>query len=69
MAYENVAQVQDYVSKNKVTYPVWLGNEQTLQDWNVSQLPTLYFLNEQGQRNGSVVGHTTTAGLAARLLF
>jgi hypothetical protein len=66
-SYRSQADVQGYVTKHAVDYPVLLGDEATVAQFNISAFPTVYFLDGSGRITGSVVGYSTTAGLVGRL--
>jgi thiol-disulfide isomerase/thioredoxin len=67
-AWEDVGQVQAYVHQRGVDYPVLLDTVGLSRTFNVAAFPTVYFLDEEGNIKGSVVGYTSTLGLLARLL-
>jgi thiol-disulfide isomerase/thioredoxin len=66
-SYEQLSQVQRYVSERDVQYPVLLDDEGLARAFRVTAYPTFYFLDENGRIKGSAVGYTTTLGLLARL--
>jgi thiol-disulfide isomerase/thioredoxin len=66
-SYRSQADVQGYVVKHAVDYPVLLGDEGTVAQFNISAFPTVYFLDSNGRITSSVVGYSTTAGLVGRL--
>ncbi len=68
-AYGDVGEVRAYMKEHEVTYPVLLGDDDTVRAFRVEAFPTVYFLDEQGRIKRSVAGYTTTAGLLARLLL
>jgi len=68
-SFEDVAQVQAYMTDHGVEYPVLLGGDDAVKAFKVEAYPTLYFLDAEGRITGSVAGYTTTAGMLARLLL
>ncbi len=67
--YESLRDVHRYIDDVGVDYPVLLGGKQTARDFQVRAFPTVFFLDSDGNIDGSVVGYTTTAGMLARLLL
>ncbi len=67
--YQNVDELHRYMRERGARYPVLLGGDVLAQHYRVSAFPTVYFLDGEGRIKSSVVGYTTTAGLAARALF
>jgi thiol-disulfide isomerase/thioredoxin len=67
--YESLRDVHRYVDDVDADYPVLLGGKKTARDFQVRAFPTVFFLDSDGNIDGSVVGYTTTAGMLARLLL
>lgn len=67
--WSDVKQVEGYVQRNRVDYPVLLGGDEQAEAFHVEAFPTAYFLDEKGRIKGSAVGYTTTLGFLARLLW
>jgi len=67
--YGSLAEVQDYVDDVGADYPVLLGGKKAARDFQVRAFPTVFFVDSDGNIDGSVVGYSTTAGLLARLLL
>lgn len=67
--YDSLQDVQRYVDDVNVDYPVLLGGKKTAREFRVKAFPTVFFLDSEGNIDGSVVGYTTTAGLLARLFL
>ena len=68
LGYRTLAEVEVYVKEQGLSGRVLLGTDATLAAYAVEAFPTAYFLDAQGTVQHSVVGYTTTAGLALRLL-
>jgi thiol-disulfide isomerase/thioredoxin len=68
-AFEAEGQVQAYVQRNGVDYPVLLDEAGLADSLKVNSFPTVFFLDETGRIKGSVVGYTTTAGLVLRTVW
>lgn len=66
--YDGTASIQRFVDDRGVDYPVLLGGTRTAREWGVRAFPSIFFLDEEGQITGSVVGYSTTLGLLWRLL-
>lgn len=69
LAYEDRADVQAFIDKHQVDYPVLLGHNQTQRSYQISAFPTLYILDEQGRVEDALVGYTTELGIRLRLWF
>jgi len=67
--YQSDADVQKFVDKHEVTYPVLMGNRMVQRDYRISAYPTLYVLNEDGEIDYTVAGYTTTFGMLWRALL
>lgn len=68
-SFQQVGDVERYVSEHGVQYPVLLGDESVEQAFHVQAFPTLYFLDENGRIVRSATGYTTTLGLWWRLML
>lgn len=69
LAYKDREDVQGFIKKHGVDYPVLLGHRGITRDWKVEAFPTLYILDSQGRIAHSTTGYTTMAGLFFRLLL
>lgn len=67
-SYDDIADVDRYVMKVGVDYPVLFGGEGAARAFRVRAFPTAYVIDADGRVDSSVVGYTTTIGLALRLL-
>lgn len=67
--YKDVSDVQRYVDKHDVHYPVALGGARTARAFHVQAFPTTFVVNERGDIERAVVGYTTTLGLLARAMW
>ena len=67
LEYEQVADVQGFVDKHEVDYPVLLGNKALTDAFKVSAFPTVYILDEDGKVSSSLVGYTSSFGFRWRL--
>lgn len=67
--YSDLREVQTYVERHEVDYPVLLGGTRTARDFGVRAFPTMFFLDEQGRVTRSVTGYATMAGLLWRTLW
>ncbi len=68
-AFEDPREVDAYVARHEVAYPVLLGGDDAARAFRVEAYPTIYFLDAEGRIKGSAAGYTTTAGMLARLLL
>jgi len=64
---EDPAALARFVRAEGLSYPVLLGTETTLRDYNVHAFPTNYFLDATGRVRDHTVGLSTRWGLSARL--
>lgn len=67
LEYEQVSEVQGFVDKHEVDYPVLLGNKALTDAFKVSAFPTVYILDEEGKVSSSLVGYTSSFGFRWRL--
>lgn len=67
--YQSMEDVQKFVDKHNVDYPVLLGTQQVQQDYRISAYPTMYVLDKEGKIDATVPGYTTTLGMLWRALF
>jgi thiol-disulfide isomerase/thioredoxin len=68
-AFRSEGDVSQYVTEQGVDYPVLLDDQGLAETMQVAAYPTVYFVDERGHIKGSVVGYTTTLGLALRTLW
>ncbi len=68
-AFGDVDEVRAYMQEHGVSYPVLLGDDETVRAFRVEAYPSVYFLDAEGRVKRSVAGYTTTGGLLARLIF
>ncbi len=68
-AFRSEGDVSRYVAEQGVDYPVLLDDQGLAETLQVGAYPTVYFIDETGRIKGSVVGYTTTLGLALRTLW
>ena len=66
---ENPAELQQYLKDNNVTFPVVVGNGNTMEDWKVSGYPTFIFVDESGLVRYADSGIVNPVSFALRLLF
>lgn len=67
--YQSEEDVQKFVDKHAVTYPVLMGNRMVQRDYQISAYPTLYVLDKDGEIDYTVAGYTTTFGMLWRALL
>ncbi len=64
--YQGHQDIQKFIDKHGVDYPVLLGNKSMMQDYHLKAFPTMYVLDADGNVEHTVVGYTTTAGMLWR---
>jgi thiol-disulfide isomerase/thioredoxin len=62
-AYQNVADVREYMRDHAVDYPVLLAGREFQRVLGVRAFPSLFVLDESGRIVRSTQGYTTTFGL------
>lgn len=67
--YQGEDDIQGFIDKHNVNYPVLKGSRQVGQDYKVSAYPTMYVLNKEGEIDYTVPGYTTTFGMLWRALI
>lgn len=67
--YDQLSEVQAYVSEQGVDYPVLLGGRSVARSFEVHAYPTLFFLDANGEIKHAAVGYTTLLGMLWRLLL
>lgn len=67
--YDTLGEVQRFVDRHEIALPVGLGGKRVARDWRVSAFPTAFVLDDEGQITRRIVGYSSTAGMALRLLF
>lgn len=67
--YESTNEVERFVAKHEVDYPVLLDNAGVTQQFSVRGYPTAYFVDRDGRIKRSAAGYTSTLGLLWRLLL
>lgn len=66
--YNNVSQVEAFIGKKSLNFPVLLGNEKTRDEWNISMYPSYYIL-ENNKIVAKSVGYSTELGMKLRLML
>jgi thiol-disulfide isomerase/thioredoxin len=68
LGYRSTTEVESAIRAQGFQGRVLLGTEATQSAFAVTSYPTAYFLDAEGRVQHSVVGYTTTLGMALRLL-
>ena len=68
-AFNDVSEVQQYMSAQGVDYPVLLARDDFQQLMHVNAFPTVFVIDSQGRIVSSMQGYTTTLGLIWRTLW
>jgi len=63
LAWENVAEVADYVEKHELNIPVLLGDANIMREWKVYGFPTYYVLDSKQRVAERDIGYSTQLGL------
>lgn len=66
LSYQSAEEIRRYRNKHDISFPVLLGNNQVLQDYNISGFPVIYFINSEGLVHRHTMGFTTETGLSLR---
>lgn len=69
LAYEGPEDIQAFIDRHGVDYPVLVGNDDVMRAFRVDSFPTTYFVSEDGRITRSTAGYTTGLGLRWRLWF
>lgn len=67
-SYRNVDEVERFMEKHAVDFPVYLASNEVTQALAVPAFPTLLFISADGQIERASVGFTTVPGMLLRLL-
>jgi thiol-disulfide isomerase/thioredoxin len=67
LSYDSVDDVQEFVNSSNLNIPVYLGNNQISQLFNVEAFPTYYLLNKDLRIVDRSVGYSTGIGMKWRL--
>lgn len=67
--YQSLADVQRYVERYNVDYPVMLDNGDVAEAFQLRSFPTLYVLDKEGRIKRRVTGYTSTIGMWWRTLL
>jgi thiol-disulfide isomerase/thioredoxin len=68
-AFNDVSEVQRYMSAQGVDYPVVLAQDDFQRLMHIDAFPTVFVLDSQGRIVASMQGYTTTLGLVWRTLW
>jgi thiol-disulfide isomerase/thioredoxin len=68
-AFNDVAEVKQYMAAQGVDYPVLLAQDDFQQVMSVQAFPTVFVIDSQGRIVSSMQGYTTTLGLIWRTLW
>ncbi len=65
--YEHPDEITNYIEKEELHFPVYLGTPGLAERFNIQSFPTIYIIDDQQQIRHGLVGYTTGIGLRARL--
>lgn len=66
--FDDVADVEAFVSKHELGFPVLLGNHAVRSEFQVKGYPTYYIVDENGEITARSMGYSSLAGLLYRTL-
>ncbi|GAA5217587.1 TlpA family protein disulfide reductase [Corallincola platygyrae] len=64
--FEEVKEIEEFVSDHELTIPVLLGNRDTAMNFRVSAFPTYYTIDNEGRIVAKDMGVSTRVGLWLR---
>ena len=62
------SEIEDFVSKHQLTFPIAIGNEKVKQAYKVHGYPSYYVINEENTVISKSIGYSTELGLYLRSL-
>jgi len=62
-------KIREHVADHDVDYEVLLGDQKTVEAYDVTAFPTIYVLDSDGNVSSTLVGYTTELGLRSRLFL
>lgn len=65
----DLTKLQEYVEEKKIKFPVFIGNEKTIQELGIRGYPTYLFINKNSEKVFFDEGYLTPVGVMVRLLF
>ncbi len=66
--YAERNEVDNFVARHQLTFPVLLGTEQVKQRFQITGYPSYYVLDEENTIQGKSLGYSTELGLYLRSL-
>ena len=66
--FVDVSEIEDFVAKHQLTFPIAIGNEKVKQAYKVHGYPSYYVINEENTVISKSIGYSTEIGLYLRSL-
>lgn len=66
LSYEDVSEVEQFVTQHDLSIPVLLGNDDQIVDYRIRGFPTYYVVDSAGLLRHRSVGYSTTIGMLWR---
>jgi peroxiredoxin len=63
-----VSEIEDFVAKHQLTFPIAIGNEKVKQAYKVHGYPSYYVISEENTVISKSIGYSTELGLYLRSL-
>lgn len=67
--YKSIEEVSEFVQKNNVSAPIFLGDESMKEEFLIRGYPSYYMLNENNEVVSRSYGYSTAVGLKLREMF
>ncbi len=69
LSYESSNEVKEFVADKDLSFPVLLGTNELMSQYQVNAFPSYYVFNEQGAITGKSQGYSTELGLRVRAML
>lgn len=66
--FMEVSEIEDFVAKHQLTFPIVIGNEQVKQAYKIHGYPSYYVMSEENAVISKSIGYSTELGLYLRSL-
>lgn len=66
--WQSKAEVQEFATNKKLTFPVLMGTKETMNDYKVQGFPTYYLIDEKGKIITGSQGYSSSLGVWLRSL-
>lgn len=69
LAWDSQVEVEEFIARHDLDFPVLLGNQQWQEKYKVQGFPSYYVLDEQGEVLARALGYSSSIGMLRRIIL